>query len=594
MTEYPKVFGRDQLMAYSGMEGPTSAWGGIVASAIGERLGYWLHTNRERWNADGVRVYLAAENLSGPEDAVFDVVLGDLCRGRVQRGESESQFAFLPLTMRGFGIEVKTLNPGMSKPAPLHVEIEISYESFQVDVQGERAVVRYKDEAFTIVFPGGTFVRKADNLIAAEIESSGRIAIAWGDEERPTTDVEMEGLFGIDWEDLAQKRLEWINGLAVPPNLSERYRAFYLRCCSSLKTNSSQPEGAMTVPWTTPDRWPHRHCYFWDSAFQALGYALIDPEWGKNAVRAQWCQQRDDGFITSMVHHDGTGSAETNSAVLAWLTWEMMGPEPDREFVEDEAYPHLAAYHRCCLAHRDPKWHNLIVWDRFSHGMDNSGRFDAGLPKVFIDANLYVVHDLLIMEKMARFLENEDEAGAWRKAWKELGKAVNDHLWDEEDGFYYDMAEDGSLVKTKSMAAFVALLAEIVSGERKERLLARLLDPDEFWTKMPIATMSLTDPTYWKNMWRGPMWPNTSYVAYRALQKAGRTDEARELAERVLEEEVRWYEATGGIYEFYDAEGEVPPLELGRKTGKGALNDYGWGMAVGAKLCWETNSRSTK
>lgn len=587
MTDYPNVFGRDQLLAFSGMEGPTSAWGGIVASALGDRLGYWLHTNRERWNSMGIRVFLAADNLRVPEDVAFDAVLGDLCRGRVQRGESESRFTFLPLTMRGLGLEVKTLTPGISLPSRLALEIEIDYPDAELEIAREWVRIRYRDEVFSVLFPGGALAQKDGKTLAAEVPSSGRMVIAWGDAARPTTDHELEQLFALDWEGLARKRLAWIDAVSIPTNLPQSFRNFYLRCCSSLKTNTCSPEGRMTVPWTTPDRWPHRHCYFWDSAFQAVGYALIDPEWGKNAVRAMWCQQRPDGFIHSMNHHNGTGKEESNSAVLGWLTWEMLGTEPDRGFVEEEAYPRLAAYLRCCLRHRDPACHHLIVWPRFSHGMDNSGRFDHGDPKVYLDANLYVAHDLLIMEEMTRFLGKEDQAREWRRAWDELGSAINHHLWHEEDGFYCDLAEDGSLLRVRTMVAFVALLAGIAPPDRRERLLGRLLDQGEFWTKMPVATTSLKDPTYQKNMWRGPMWPNTSYVVYRALRKAGLHQRAEELAHRVLEEQVRWYETAGGIYEFYDAEGELAPLDIPRKSGVGALNDYGFGLSVGAKWCWE-------
>ncbi len=238
------------------------------------------------------------------------------------------------------------------------------------------------------------------------------------------------------------------------------------------------------------------------------------------------------------------------------------------------------------LRRRDERFGGLIAWPRYSHGMDNNQRFDEGMPDVLIDANLYPCYDLVILEKMADALRKPDEAAKWRQARRELAAAINEHLWDERVGFYFDL-RDGRLSPIKTPVAFVGLLAGICPEDRKRRLLDHLFNENEFWRPLPVPTTSADDPKYEKNMWRGPCWFNLNLVVIRALQAAGLPDRARYVAERTVEEAARWYEADGGIYEFYDAECEASPKDLPRKGGVGALNDYGFGISVALALCWE-------
>lgn len=591
----PHVWGPMQLFAFSGMEGPTRAWKNILASSLGDRLGHWLHTNRERWNDYGIRLWFAtggAQTLAAFDKVRFDAVLGDLTEAEVRsRG---GRFAVRCLMLDGptFGFEVRALEVPLGG-ATVSIEGELRLPGCEVERTGQGLRVSYKGECFTAA--AGSFhleTSAAGFRGTARLQKIGdvaRLVVRWSDEETPFDSAELDVLLKTNWGLLARKRLDWVEHLHLPAHLPHELEGFYRRCLVSLKTNACSPEGAMTVPWTTPDRWPHRHCYFWDSAFQSIGYCRIDPEWGKTALRAMWIQQQDNGFIYSMNHHEGHGKTmETNSAVMAWTAWEVAvsvnGGSPDRAWVA-EAYEPLARYMDYCLARRDPKYNNLITWESFSHGMDNSPRFDGGLPAVYPDANLYVAHDTIFLEKMARVLGRDADAERWAAERASLGERINETLWDESLGLYCDLMADGSLVRIKHPVSFVALAARTAGPGRTERLLKQLLDPRSFNSPMPVATVALDDAAYCTDMWRGPMWPNTSYVAVRALNEAGLPAEAREMASRIVNNAAAWYAKTGGIFEFYDAQDTIHPLEMPRKKGFGAINDYGFSMGVPVALC---------
>ncbi len=492
----PNIWGPMQLFAFSGFEGPTRAWKNITASSLGDRLGHWLHSNRERWNDLGLRVWFStdeADALTAFDKVRFDAVLGDLTEAEVRSRGGRYGVRFLMLDGPTMGIEVRALEvPLGGANAALCGALRLP--DCQVEISSHRAQIDYKGERFT--FASGTFHLESSHegfRAVTRLMKAGDVAravIRWSDDETPFEDSELESALKSNWSLLARKRMDWAGALSLPAHLPRDLELFYRRCLVSLKTNACSPEGAMTVPWTTPDRWPHRHCYLWDSAFQSIGYCRIDPEWGKNALRAMWCQQQPDGYIYSMNHHEGHGKKmETNSAVLSWTAWEVACASnggPDRAWVE-EAYEPLARYLDRCFAARDPQYNNLIAWEHFSHGMDNSPRFDGGLPAVYPDANLYVAHDTIFLESMARLLGQEEEVRRWASLRAELGQRINESLWDEELGLYCDRMMDGTLVRVNHPVSFVALAAGTAEGSRKERLLKHLLDPKSFNSAMPVA-----------------------------------------------------------------------------------------------------------
>ncbi|HNT33791.1 MAG TPA: trehalase family glycosidase, partial [bacterium] len=130
---------------------------------------------------------------------------------------------------------------------------------------------------------------------------------------------------------------------------------------------------------------------------------------------------------------------------------------------------------------------------------------------------------------------------------------INELLWDETTGFYYDHAIDGGLAKLKTHCGFLPLFAQVAPTERAERLLEHLQDESEFWTPLPVPSVSRDDATYSKDMWRGPTWLNYNYFIIEGLHNYGFAEAANALTERTLNEVVRWYLKEGVIFEYYDA-----------------------------------------
>jgi len=469
------------------------------------------------------------------------------------------------------------------------LELHATVEGASVSAGGFIASVHPR-ECLTVTGPEGaacTVSGEGHAVISAPLGGGSiRFVVCMGGYDPADLAAAGREFAGGDWGALFEGRMRWVSSLPLPsPDMPEAVERTYRRACSAMRTNCCTAEGYIRTAWTTPDRWPHRHCYLWDSAFQSVGYVRFDPVWGRNAIRGMLSGLEGSGMVRSMLTPMGPGKPQTNAPCLGWAAWDCYRFGAGREFLE-ETYPHLAASARCNLTHADEALGGLLVWPYFSHGMDNSQRFDDGEPLVFADLNLHMCADLRNLARIARVLGREAEAAEWLAVRERLAAEVNRRLWDDELGFYFDLNEDGTLRRIFTATAFVALFAGIADEARAGSLMQRLFDPAQFWSPLPVRTTSAAEPEYSKDMWRGPVWPNYDVMLVRALDEYGRSDMADELANRYMDEVVRWYEATGSIYEFYDAEAEESPTVLPRKRGYGALHDYGFGLAAFIDFAW--------
>ncbi|HUU42222.1 MAG TPA: trehalase family glycosidase, partial [Planctomycetota bacterium] len=177
----------------------------------------------------------------------------------------------------------------------------------------------------------------------------------------------------------------------------------------------------------------------------------------------------------------------------------------------------------------------------------------------------YLVNDMRYLMAMADHLGRVDEAEQWARRAQALADPVNEHLWDETDGFYYDRTERGEPVRIMTAAGFLPLFAGIPDERRAERLLEHLLDPGKFWTPFPVPSVAVDEPCFEPDMWRGPTWVNVDLLIVLGLRRYAFADVARELTGKVLAGIEHWYCMEGAIYEFYDTFSRTAPALLDRK-----------------------------
>ena len=225
---------------------------------------------------------------------------------------------------------------------------------------------------------------------------------------------------------------------------------------------------------------------------------------------------------------------------------------------------------------RDAKGHlRGYSWVGGASGMDNTprGRDAGGYQQIlWIDAISQQALSALSISRLYRELGMRKEAHHWQKTYNGLKKEINDNYWDEEDGFYYDIAiADGKCCKIKSAASFWPMLAEIPNQKQAERMAEYLRSEKYMGGQYPWVSLSRDDRDYNSetgNYWRGGIWLPMAYMGTKALEKYGLTDLADELAEKVVMQQLRTYHAVTPhtIWECYNPGRDLPSTEHGHRA----------------------------
>ena len=261
-----------------------------------------------------------------------------------------------------------------------------------------------------------------------------------------------------------------------------------------------------------PDKWEYPWYAAWDLAFHTLPLAIVDPDFAKDQMGLM--------LRPSYLHPNGQMPAyewnfsDVNPPVHAFATLflhrteQALGGEVDVDFLK-------LAFNKLLL--------NFTWWvnrkDRFGKnvfeggflGLDNIGVFDRSAPlptgghleqadgtawMVLFSQNMLELafeltrHDPTYESMIQKFAEH------FYYIARGMNRAGQDGMWDEEDGFYYDLLRlpDGSAtrLKVRSMVGLLPLCATTVI-EKKQR------------EGVPLAMAAITErlrriPELWESM----------------------------------------------------------------------------------------------
>lgn len=393
-------------------------------------------------------------------------------------------------------------------------------------------------------------------------------------------------------DDAIRDREAWLQQQNSVPNLSETVHRTLAKMLSLMKTQVFSPEGRIRHYWSTPDRWPHRNMWLWDSVFHAIGWRHVNPDLARNMISAVVDTQRGDGFIAHMMTPAAV-SKITQPPVLALGVKLVNDLCPDPEWVE-ALYPGLCAYADWDLAHRDSDGSGLVEWAiagdpncrSGESGMDNSPRFDTATQLDAVDFNSFLALECEILASFAEQLELDEDADKRKTLHQKLCSLIRNRLWSEEYGFFVDYdvnRQEQSSVLASS--GFLPLICGAASNKQAAQLASHLQDPKMFGSAFPVPSIAVSDTDHYsKDMWRGPTWININWLIAYGFDRYGMHDIAAALRHRTTGEIEKYCEEFGVSFEFYDDRCEVSPPELLRK-GKCApedspyhhvFYDYGW------------------
>jgi len=244
-----------------------------------------------------------------------------------------------------------------------------------------------------------------------------------------------------------------------------------------------------------PDKWEYPWYAAWDLAFHTLPLSIVDPDFAKDQMQLM--------LRGAYLHPNGQMPAyewnfsDVNPPVHAWATLflhrteQALRGETDLKFLR-------STFHKLLL--------NFTWWvnrkDRFGKnvfeggflGLDNIGIFDRSAP-LPTGGNLEQADGTawmalfsqnmleLSMELAAQDPTYEDMVFKFAEHFYYIAAAMNrpgsDGMWDEEDGFYYDLLRlpDGSAtrLKVRSLVGLLPLCATTVIEKRQRELVPRAM-----------------------------------------------------------------------------------------------------------------------
>lgn len=182
----------------------------------------------------------------------------------------------------------------------------------------------------------------------------------------------------------------------------------------------------------------------------------------------------------------------------------------------------------------------LETWCRFDTGEDNAVRYgDAPnswdkeqppddrkiVPIASMDVMSYSYSARKTAAKIANILGYKDEGKRLNALARNTADKIHTYLWDDTIGALFDRSKSHAKIPILIHNTLRTMYWGSISQYMAERFVKEhLLNPNEFWTKMPLPSVSISDP-YFRNVksnnWSGQCEALTYQRAIRALENYG-------------------------------------------------------------------------
>ncbi|MDA8104735.1 MAG: glucosidase [Nitrospiraceae bacterium] len=269
-----------------------------------------------------------------------------------------------------------------------------------------------------------------------------------------------------------------------------------------------------------PDKWEYPWYAAWDLAFHTLPLSIVDPDFAKDQMMLM--------LKNVYLHPSGQMPAyewnfsDVNPPVHAWatlflhLTEQALRGETDLDFLR-ETFNKLLLNFTWWVNRKDRFGKN--VFEGGFLGLDNIGIFDRSAPlptgghleqadgtawMAFFSQNMLelafqlTLHDPIYEDMIVKFAEHFYYIAAG------MNKPGTEGMWDDEDGFYYDILRlpDGSAtrLKVRSMVGLLPLCATtVIEAAWRERMPRAMAQVTKRLGRMPelVKTMHPTGPGHY-------------------------------------------------------------------------------------------------
>lgn len=222
-------------------------------------------------------------------------------------------------------------------------------------------------------------------------------------------------------------------------------------------------------------------------------------------------------------------------------------------------------------------------------GWDMTPRFGRkALNYLPVDLNALLYKYEVDFARAARILGDEDGAVQWNAAAEKRKKTVNELMWDQVRGLYYDYDyKKQKRGNVSSLASYFPMWAGMVSEKRAAAMVKSLR---RFENKGGLATTDALPlgqfvPGSVPVQWAFPNgWAPLHFIVVEGLLKYGYREDAERIAMKWLRTNLDWFNAHGVFLEKYNV---VSPEKPPQKGVYPSQTGFGWTNAIFERFCQE-------
>ena len=182
----------------------------------------------------------------------------------------------------------------------------------------------------------------------------------------------------------------------------------------------------------------------------------------------------------------------------------------------------------------------LETWCKYDTGEDHGIRYQDApdawteetppkgckvVPMASVDIMSFSYSAREILAKISRIRKKEDKEKRWLDGAMQVRGKIREYLWSEEKGICLDRDKDHRVMDILIHNSLRAMYWNSLSQDMAKRFVEEhLLNPKEFWTKMPLPSVAVCDPMFRNvttNNWSGQAEALTYQRAIRALENYG-------------------------------------------------------------------------
>jgi len=340
--------------------------------------------------------------------------------------------------------------------------------------------------------------------------------------------------------------------------------------------------------------------YYWDSYFMVQG--MLDDQH----------QELVEGILENLIYMQKRFKIIPNAS-RTYLMGRSQPPfltsfifnvydtyHKDREWLEEHIAVAHDEYSTVWLGTAKPNWRAVYMGlSRYydinmlndlaeaESGWDMTPRFGRrALNYLPVDLNALLYKYESDFARAAKILGNDQDAGVWLNRAHARKKMMDELMWSQSRGFYYDY----NFVKERrgnisSLAGFFPLWAGMLDDKKAKKLIGAL---GRFENKGGLSTtdnqpVSQLVPGSLPTQWAYPNgWAPLEFLIIQGLQRYGYHEDARRLAMKWLHTNLTWFNKHGVFLEKYNV---VNPDKPPQKGVYPSQTGFGWTNAIFERLC---------